>query len=180
MDLASLPPFPQIVKTSFLVDDGFCLLMQCNNSITVKIWTCDRISLTQPLHSLQVQKSMIYSQKNSPSYLSTIPSPSSSCHRRWSGRLRSRSPCRTYYCSHWTKVSQGGAKNLRCVDLCCSVLLYVVGLCTWRSKLWKIARWGRRRIHWQATDPTTKNWFSIQPEGFKTNLRLAFGVNVCI
>ena len=156
--------------------------MQCNNSISVKIWNSDRFSLTQPLHFSTSKKSMTFAKLFSPSYLSTIPSPSSSCHRWWSGRLRFRSPCRTYYCSHLSNVScQGGAKKSEMRrQLCCSVLLYVVGLCTWRSKLWKIARWGRRRIHWQATYPTTKNWFYIQLEGFKTNLRLAFVIYMCI
>ena len=34
---------------------------------------------------------------------------------------------------------------------------------------------GRRRIHWQAaaSDPRTKNWFSFQPQDFKTNATLA-------
>ena len=148
--------------------------MQCNNSISAKIWNSDRFSLTQPLH---------FSKSKNPwtfFLLLTFPRFHLLPHLVIDGgragwgldhhaghttaTLDQRQP-------RWSKKSEMRRKH------CCSVLLYVVGLCTWRSKLWKIARWGRRRIHWQATYPTTKNWFSIQPEGFKTNLRLAFVIS---
>ena len=99
------------------------------------------------------------------SHLSKTPSPSSSCHRWSSGRSRSRSPCRTSFTTRSGRRSAEIAEKYKNPSrfLNCNVAVCVVVRGPAGKEEQTVENSAGRRIHWQATDPRTKNWFSNKP-----------------